>query len=127
MARNDATYYVLDGELRHAGNNTPVAAPAVLINVDPVDTGMATVLRCGEAVVLQKELESKSPMYAASGLGKLVLIEITKDADLETQCYVLRRCLEFSASSFPAELCRRMEDGTAGAWLTEEMQRVPLN
>lgn len=71
-----------------------------------------------------------SAMEAAGMNTKCILLVEFGDTQLtvEDRCYLLRRCVEHTASGFQLELCQRLiTNHDIIEYLRSEMQRVPIN
>lgn len=61
-------------------------------------------------------------------INGLLLVEMDNLAmSREEQCYVLKRCIEYTASSFQRDLCIHLYHGDVVDWVRSEMVRFPLD
>ena len=113
---------LVDGTLLAHGD-TPIEEPAILIDPD----GPGTLLSWGEKNHVQARFVALAPVYKTikgdeTGLRLIELGSLSR----EEQCYVIRRCVEYTASGFHAAICKALESGDAREWLHAEMERVPI-
>lgn len=110
----------------YAADGRIVERPALV-----VDEESDALLSWGEAAAVEAKYETLTRSLAAAGLDASAVVMITMD-DLalsrEEQCYVVRRCVEYSASGFQSALCRELRSGRdPRPWLRAEMARVPID
>lgn len=110
--------YLYSGSL-YSPTGRIVETPSVL-----VDPGMDMILTWGEPEYVQREFDRIDS--AAPNLAKnLEIIELSGLTKPQA-CYVIRRMMEFTASGFVTELCRKLSEPDALSWLKAEMSRVPI-
>lgn len=95
------------------------------------DTNTGCVHAWGErGSVEHKYKRMVSAMKAAGMNTKCILLVEFGDTQLtvEERCYLLKRCVDYTAYGFQLELCQRlMTNRDLIKWLRSEMQRVPIN
>lgn len=121
-------YYVYAGSIYSETTGGIVEEPAIL-----VDVRTGTLHGTGEADVLLAKLDEAGGKAVRAGCPDLTadwvvlrLADPEHGMSREMQCYVLNRCIEYTASGFPSRLCREAAAGTAIEWLEAEMARVPI-
>lgn len=100
--------------------------PALIINES---TG--TLLSWGEYNMVEAEFTAMTSSYIKSGIPtkNITLINLSESTlSPEEQCYIIRRCVEYTASGFQTRLCQTAKTGKdPKAWIADEMVRVPID
>lgn len=116
-------FYILNGEIWNEYQEKPIHELSIII-----DTEMSVVLAYGESEWTDPKYEQMTMLYLDKRECPIVLLKFDNNkSTVEQRCYVLRRCVDCSASNFPRELCARREDPGLEDWLEAEMKRVPLS
>lgn len=96
-----------------------------------IDTESDTLMTWGSADEVNKKYNNiinrcaeKHIDSLCSGLCCINLSETS--LSLEQQAYIIRRCVEYTASGFCKTLCKKVAEPDCIDWLRSEMQRVPL-
>lgn len=120
---NDVFYVDQEiGMIVHRDSGIPVVEPAILFDAD-----CGTLHGAGSYESLEKKYQKMMKRLEQSGIKwNLIFIRLADTLSLDEQCYVLRRCIETSASQFPLQLYRHFNDGDALEWLRSEMERVKI-
>ena len=125
MRTHESCAKVIDGSI-YTCNGNILEHPALAI-----DQETGTLISWGDLEMVERKYEKTLAAYATAGLpaGKLCIVAMD-DAKFtrEEQCYVIRRCVEYTASGFQTELCRQAASGTdPKAWLAAELARGPID
>ena len=122
--------YVAFGSVYDAMHGNIIETPAII-----VDTSSGCMHKYGEADNVRRRYDEMYRKLVAAGLknmaGDLFYLELNPEFfTAEERCYVLRRCVEYSASPFPKELCERARTASSTddvrTWLRAEMTRIPI-
>lgn len=122
--------YLRDGDIINAITDEPIRDPALFI-----DWETSCVHGYGPKKGVFDKYNRVTDTYLKAGLPEmastLMYLELNEMLlTVEQRCYILKRCAEFSATHFPAELCSKVQHSSPDdviAWLNAEMARVPLD
>lgn len=125
MRKPESCARVRDGSIYSASGGI-VENPALLI-----DEESGTLLSWGERDMVEAKYQALLTGYGRAGMdaGKLMFLAMDNFAfSREEQCYIIRRCVEYTASGFQAKVCQAARSGQdPKAWLAKEMARVPID
>lgn len=118
-----------NGDIINNHTGMPVREPAMVI-----DHETGCVLSWGPKNSVYDAYLRMTGRYQNAGLNdmaeQLMYIELDEmRLTPEQRCYVLKRCVEYSASGFQTDLCLKIQYGDDGRileWLGKEMARVPI-
>lgn len=95
------------------------------------DTDTGCIHAWGERDSVEHKYKRMVSTMEAAGMNtKCILLVEFGDTQLtvEDRCYILKRCVEHTASGFQLELCQRLiTNRDLIKWLRSEMHRVPIN
>lgn len=125
MKRN--IIYLESGSIVNNIHNTLIQKPAILLDKD---TGC--VHAWGNRDDVMAKFQTAASAYIQAGLSDmadaLLVIDMTEsNLSVEEQCYLLKRCVEHTASGFQTELCRHATQNDGWDWLHQAMQSVPID
>lgn len=111
-------------------NDCIIENPALLL-----DKEVGTVHGYGDANSVNAKFMKMAQSYNQSGMSEitdnLLLMDFSnayyKGVSNEEICYILRRAVEYTASSFQKALCEHATKSDFQEWLKSEMIRVPIN
>ena len=91
-----------------------------------------SISRWGEYEKVSAHFDNMARRCAAGGMSDLMndFVLVAMDEAMisrEEQCYILKRLLEYTATSFGKDLLARLESEDLKTWLAGEMARLPLN
>jgi len=120
--------YIENGIIYIAEAETPVKRLAIVI-----DGESDMLLTYGDVCYVQPKIDTFNAMaqkFAMAGLSNpysaLCMVNAF-NLPIEKQCYMLRRCIEYTASGFCKNIYEHMDTGDLETWLDAEMARVPLD
>lgn len=107
-------------------NGCIIENPALLI-----DEASGVLLSWGEKNLVEAKYQALLAGYNQIGMDTtdIVFLAMNNFAfTREEQCYIIRRCVEYTASGFQTRVCQIAKSGQdPRAWLAEEMARVPID
>lgn len=96
------------------------------------DRSTGSICKWGDDASVSAYYATITTQLTSAGFGNmakdyvLVIMDETILSRTE-QCYILKRLLEYTATSFGGELISRVNRPDIKAWLKTEMENVPLN
>lgn len=120
--------YIENGIIYIAEAEKPVERLVLLI-----DGESDVLLTYGDVCYVQSKLDMFNAMAQEFTLANLcnpysaLCMVNAFNLPIEKQCYMLRRCIEYTASGFCKNIYEHMNAGDLEAWLDVEMARVPLD
>lgn len=123
--------YLENGTIVNNYSKTGIENPALLLDCE---TG--ALFKWGNKDAVYASYIKASEAYQKTGAldmaERLMYIELdAMQLTPEQRCYILKRCIQYTASRFQTELCSKIQhdtgDGACIAWLNAEMARVPLD
>ncbi len=104
--------------------------PAILL-----DKSTGTVHGYGDTKTVTAKMVNMADAYNKAGFteeaASLMLLDFSdayyKGISNEEICYVIRRAMEYTASSFQPALCEHAIKPDFKEWLNSEMKRVPID
>lgn len=119
------------GTIMNNMTGIPIERPAILI-----DKSTGCIHGWGNSDVVTAKFINAVSAYVKAGMQEmaddLMVIDMTNTVlSTEQKCYLLKRCVEYTASGFQTELVK-IASGTTQLdnienWLTEQMKRVPID
>ncbi len=111
-------------------NGCIIENPALLL-----DKSTGCVHGYGDAESVNAKFMKVATAYNQNGLKEmaddLLLMDFSnayyKGVSKEEVCYILRRAVEYTATSFQTELCKHATSPDFQEWLKGEMERLPLD
>lgn len=123
MSKNKHVCHVESGSIYNNIAEKFIDRPAILLDAE---TG--TVLRWGEFAACSETFDTTHAAFKSNGIPCDLLMLDLSDSPLNADevCYLIRRCVEYTASGFQSALCEHVRLGDAEDWLRSEMRRVPI-
>lgn len=108
-------------------NNSIISVPAFFI-----DKTTGTLHAWGERDLVLEKYNIFVNAFEKVGMKEEALDYVflsmeTNTLSNEQKCYVLKRLIEFSATSFHIEVVKHIVNNTLNKWLNEEMEEVKLD
>lgn len=121
--------YLENGDIINNYTGTPIKEPAMVI-----DHETGCILSWGPKTSVYAAYLNMTEKYQNAGMNdmaeQLMYIELDEmHLTPEQRCYVLKRCVEYTASGFQTALCLKLQYGDSARtleWLNSEMSRVPI-
>lgn len=127
LAKKEPDVSVQNGKICTQGGCV-IENPALIIYTG---IGGGVLMSWGDRSVIEAKYKDMVAKYHALGCTTDGLLLITLDnakMSRVEQCYILRRCIDYTASGFHTKLCDMLNsDGDFLSWLRLEMQSVPIN
>lgn len=114
----------------YSNSDAIIENPAVVLSFDP---NVTTLLYWGDLPNVQAKFDNLIKRYSAAKMptDNILLVELNHpQMSREEQCYILRRCIEYTASHFQVKfssILLGLDKTDLLKWLREEMAKVPID